>query len=200
MARPHIEPYVELDHPFKKFGVSGFKGSQYKVLSLDTDTGACTLKVRFDGGFKRKPGLSYSDMEIFVLNGKIKVGRQVWTEGHYAFIPAGMAVGAIEVSQGAEAILMFNNSEPTFAESDKNHRLALTDAFTSVNSYEDRPWGGGSIVSPSVATGCLIKLLHFDPLTEALSFLYCMTPQFMRDNISYHDSAESHITSGEPPG
>ena len=69
MARPHIEPYVELDHPFKKFGVSGFKGSHYKVLSLDTDTGACTLKVRFDGGFKRKPGLSYSDMEIFVLNG-----------------------------------------------------------------------------------------------------------------------------------
>ena len=75
MARPHIEPYVELDSPFKKFDLSGFKGSQYKVLSLDTDTGACTLKVRFDGGFKRKPGLSYSDMEIFVLNGEIKVGQ-----------------------------------------------------------------------------------------------------------------------------
>ena len=190
MARPHIEPYVELDHPFKKFGVSGFKGSSYKVLSLDTDTGACTLKVRFDGGFKRKPGLSYSDMEIFVLNGKIKVGKQTWTEGHYAFVPAGMAVGQIEVPQGAEALLMFNDSEPSWVESDKNHQLALTEAFSSVNSYEDRPWGGGSIVSPSVATGCLIKLLHYDPVTEALSFLYCMTPRFAQDNISYHDSAE----------
>ena len=50
MARPHIEPYVELDTPYKKFDVKGFKGSSYKVLSLDTDTGACTLKVRFDGG------------------------------------------------------------------------------------------------------------------------------------------------------
>ena len=45
-------------------------------------------------------------------------------------------------------------------------------------------------MSPSVATGCLIKLLHYDPITEALSFLYCMTPRFAQDNISYHDSAE----------
>ncbi len=190
MARPHIEPYVELDQPYKKFGVSGFKGSQYKVLSLDTDTGACTLKVRFDNGYKRKPGLSYSDMEMFVLNGSIKVGKEVWTEGHFAFIPAGMAVGAISVPQGAEVLLMFNDSEPSFVESDKNHKLALTEALTSVNSYQDRPWGGGGIVSPSVATGCMIKLLRFDPLSEAFSFLYCMTPQYMQDNISYHDCAE----------
>lgn len=190
MARPHIEPYVELDQPYKKFGVAGFKGSQYKVLSLDTDTGACTLKVRFDSGYKRKPGMSYSDMEMFVLNGSIKVGKEVWTEGHFAFIPAGMAVGAISVPQGAEVLLMFNDSEPTFIESDKNHRLALTEGLVSLNSYEDRPWAGGSIVSPSVATGCMIKLLRFDPLSEAFSFLYCMTPQYMQDNISYHDCAE----------
>ena len=49
MARPHIEPYVELDHPYKKFDLGGFKGSHYKVLSLDSDSGACTLKVRYDG-------------------------------------------------------------------------------------------------------------------------------------------------------
>lgn len=190
MARPHIEPYVELDHPFKKFDLTGFKGSHYKVLSLDKDTGACTLKVRFDSGFKRKPGLSYSDAEIFVLNGRIKVGKEVWVEGHYAFIPAGMAVGAIEVPQGAEVLLMFNDSEPSFAETDQHHRLALTDAFSSVNSYEDRPWAPGNLVNPSVASGCLIKVLHYDVMTEALSFLYCMTPQFAQDNISYHDSAE----------
>lgn len=190
MARPHIEPYVELNEPYKKFGIAGFKGSHYKVLSLDTDSGACTLKVRFDGGYKRKPGMSYSDMEIFVLNGKLKVGKQTWVEGHYAFVPAGMALGAIEVPQGAEALIMFNDSEPSFVESDRNHRLVLTESHVSVNSYEDRPWGPGNLVSPSVASGCMIKVLHYDPLTEALSFLYCMTPRFMQDNISYHDSAE----------
>jgi len=190
VARPHIEPYVELDTPYKKFDLSGFKGSEYKVLSLDNDTGACTLKVRFRNGFKRKPGMSYSDMEIFVLEGRIKVGKETWTRGHYAFIPAGMTIGAISVTQGAEALIMFNDSEPSFVESDKNHQLALADGHTSLNTYVDAPWGPGNIVQPSVASGCLIKILHYDPLTEAVSFLYCMTPQFMQDNISYHDCAE----------
>ena len=190
MARPHIEPYVELDSPFKKFDLNGFKGSHYKVLSLDVDTGACTLKVRFDGGFKRKPGMSYSDMEIFVLNGGIKVGAEIWGEGHYAFIPAGMHIGAINVPKGADALVMFNDSEPSYVESDRNHKLALKSAYTSYNSYVDAPWGPGNLVSPSVASGCLIKVLHYDVLTQAISFLYCMTPEFMQDNISYHDCAE----------
>lgn len=190
MARPHIEPYVELDTAYKKFDISGFRGSEYKVLSLDVDNGACTLKVKFNGGYKRKPGLSYSDVEIFVLEGRIKVGDQVWTRGHYAFIPAGMHIGAISIPQGAEVILMYNDSVPSFEESDRNHPLALTEASVSLNTYTDAPWGPGNIVTPSVASGCLIKPLHYDPLTEAITFLYCMTPQFRQDNISYHDSAE----------
>jgi hypothetical protein len=190
VARPHIEPYIELDTPFKKFEIAGFKGSSYKVLSLDTDTGACTLKVRFNGGYRRKPGMSYSDMEIFVLNGQVRVGKETWVEGHYAFIPAGVAIGAIDVAKGAEALVMFNDSEPSYVESDRDHRLAMSAAYASLNSYKDAPWAPGNLVNPSVASGCLIKVLRYDPLTEALSFLYCMTPEFMQDNISYHDSAE----------
>ena len=190
MARPHIEPYVELNDPFKKFNIAGFKGSHYKVLSLDTDTGACTLKVRFDGGYKRKPGLSYSDIEIFVLNGEIRVGKESWREGHYAFVPAGYALDAISVPQGAEALVMFNDSEPNFEESRDSHRLALREAYTSLATYDDLPWMGNTLVHPATAPGCLLKVLHFDPLTEALTFLYCMTPRFAQDNISYHDCAE----------
>jgi len=190
VARPHIEPYVELNTPYKKFDISGFKGSKYKVLSLDVDTGACTLKVQFNGGYKRKPGLSYSDMEIFVLEGRLKVGDKVWTRGHYAFIPAGMHIGAISSPQGAETLVMYNDSEPSFEESDRNHQLAMTAAYMDLNTYTDAPWAPGNIVNPSVASGCLIKPLHYDPLTEAISFIYCMTPQFRQDNISYHDCAE----------
>jgi hypothetical protein len=190
MTRPHIEPFVELNESYKPFKIPGFIGAHYKVLSLDVDTGACSLKVRFDGGFKRKPGMSYSDMELFVLEGGMLVDKEYYGEGHYLFLPAGMAMGAIEVPQGCEAIVMYNDSEPTYEESDAHHQLALKESYVSLNSYEDAPWAGGSIVSPSVATGCMLKLLHFDPLTEAMTFLYCMTPQFMQDNISYHDCAE----------
>ena len=200
MARPHIEPYVELNDPFKKFDIAGFKGSHYKILSLDLDTGACTLKVRFDGGFRRKPGLSYSDVEIFVLNGEIRVGKNTWREGHYAYIPAGMALEALHVPQGAEALVMFNDSEPNFEESGESHELALTEAFTSLNGYEDVPWFGLGRVNPRVATGCLSKLLRQDPLTEATTFLYCMTPRSPRTISPTTTAPRRATTSGARPG
>lgn len=190
MARLHIEPYVELNDAFQALDLHGFKGSEHKVLSVDEDTGACTLKIRFNNGFSRKPGMSYSDMEIFVLEGEITVGIETWTRGHYAFVPAGMAIGSISAPQGAEALVMFNDSEPSYVESDRNHQLTLTEAHTSFNSYEDAPWAPGSIVSPAVASGCMLKILHYDALTEATSFLYCMVPEYAQDNISYHDCCE----------
>ena len=190
MARPHIEPYVELDSPYKKLDLKGFAGSEYKVMSMDVDTGACTLKVRFNNGFKRKPGISYSDMEIFLLEGRMKVGKEIWTRGHYSFVPAGTSIGAISVPQGAEVLLMFNDGEPSFLESDENHHLALTPAHVSLNAYEDAPWTSGAIVQPAASSGCMIKVLHYDPLSEAITFLYTLTPEFMQDNISYHDCCE----------
>ena len=70
MARPHIEPFVDRDVDFKKMTLPGFpKGMKYKVLSLDTDTGACSLTVRFESGYRQPPGMSYSEMELFVLSG-----------------------------------------------------------------------------------------------------------------------------------
>jgi hypothetical protein len=190
MARPHIEPFVELNTDYRKFRVPGFVGSEYKVLSLDPDTGACSLKVRFNGVFRRPPGLSFSDVEIFLLNGVMRVGDGVCVEGHYFFVPAGVSMPAIEVPQGCEALVFFNDSEPHFEASDAHHPLALKAGYISVNSYEDRPWTGGSIVSPSTASGLMLKLLRYDPLTEAMTFLYCIAPEYMQDNISYHDCAE----------
>ena len=54
----------------------------------------------------------------------------------------------------------------------------------------DIPWGPGNVVKPSVASGVMIKLLNFNPISYAMTFLYCMTPAFFQDNISYHDCAE----------
>jgi len=191
MTRPHIEPFIELNEEFKSFNLPNFaNGLQYKVLSLDVDSGACSLKMRFENGYKRKPGMSYSDMELFLLNGEIKIGDQLCREGHYLFVPAGYALDAMEVAQGAEALVFYNDSEPSFEEGDTHHPLCLKEGFLSFNSYEDAPWQGGSIVQPSTATGLFLKMLRYDPLTEGMTFLYTMCPQYMQDNISYHDCAE----------
>jgi len=46
MARPHIEPFVDRDVSWKKMTLPGFpKGMRYKMLSIDSESGACTMTL-----------------------------------------------------------------------------------------------------------------------------------------------------------
>jgi hypothetical protein len=83
-----------------------------------------------------------------------------------------------------------NSSEPSFVESDVDHDDANRAALSDVNSYADISWVVPNVTKPATATGCLLKVLKFDPRSRALTFLYVLSPEFRQDNISYHDSAE----------
>lgn len=192
MARKHIEPFVDRDVPFRKMTLPGFKkGMSYKMLSIDEDTGACTMTVKFNAGYRMPPGMSYTEYEMQIMTGSIKYGDDVCTAGYYLRVPAGVHMKEMSVPRGATALLMYNFAEPSFVESDEDHPLAMRDQLTIVDSYEGMQWMPSSgAIYPAVAPGCLLKLLKYDPLTEALTFLYCMTPRFWQDNISYHDCAE----------
>jgi len=190
MARPHIEPYVELDVPWKKMTLPGFaKGMRYKVLSLDDETGACSLKVLYEPGYRLPPGMSYAEMELFVLNGSIQVGDKVHGPGSYFCVPAGVTLPAFSSPRGAQVLQYYNYAEPSFVASDSDHRDAERSRLTIVNAYEGMQWSSTNFF-PATAPGCLVKVLRFDPRTHAFTFLYCMTPNFWQDNISYHDCAE----------
>lgn len=191
MARPHVEPFCDRDVAFKNMLLPGFKpGFRYKILSLDTDTGACSMTAQLEGGYRQPPGFSWSELEIVVVEGELQLGERKVTKGHYIFVPAGYALPAISSAQGCLLLLMYNTGEPSLVESDQHHPLSRLDRYHDVDSYSDIPWAMGNIVKPSVASGCMIKLLNFNERTHALTFLYCMTPHFWQDNISYHDCAE----------
>lgn len=190
MARPHIEPFVDRDVPFKKMTLPGFaKGMQYKMLSLDTDTGACSMTVMFENGFSQPPGMSYTDMELFIMSGYLESDEKRYTPGTYFWVPPGVSLPALRAPRGCVALMFYNYAEPSFVESDEDHQLAEREHLTIVNAYENMAWTGTNIF-PATATGCLVKILRFDQRTQAFTFLYCMTPNFSQDNISYHDCAE----------
>ena len=190
MARPHIEPFVETNVAWKKMTLPGFgKGMRYKMLSLDTDTGACSMKVMFEPGYRQPPGMSYSEMEMFVLSGSVTVGDQVHGPGYYFFVPAGVAMPAVSAPRGAQVLMFYNYGEPSLVESDSDHAGAERHRYSVVNSYEGMSWTSTNFY-PATAPGCLVKVLRFDQRTQAFTFLYCMTPNFWQDNISYHDCAE----------
>ena len=74
MSRPHIEPFCDRDVHFKNMSMSGFpSGFTYKMLSLDTEIGSCTMTAQLAGGYKQKPGFSYSELEMIVVEGSIGV-------------------------------------------------------------------------------------------------------------------------------
>ena len=75
MSRPHIEPFCDRDVHFKNMVLRGFgSGFRYKMLSLDTEIGSCTMTVQLDGGYRQPPGFSYSELEFIVVEGSIEVG------------------------------------------------------------------------------------------------------------------------------
>ena len=191
MARPHIEPFVDTTVSFKRMTLPGFsKGMHYKTLSLDVDTGACSLMAKFEAGYKRPPGLSYTETEMMVTAGKVRFGDVTYEPGQYFFIPAGVSMPALSSSRGFQALMFFNYAEPSFEESAEDHERAIREGLVSVNAYEDLDWIATPRRAPGVASGCLVKVLRQDPLTKANTFLYCMTPKFRQDNISYHDCTE----------
>ncbi|MDI9347688.1 MAG: DUF4437 domain-containing protein [Methylacidiphilales bacterium] len=191
MTRPHIEPFCDRDIPFRNMTLAGFgRGLKYKTLSLDPETGACSLTVMMPGGYRQPPGLSYSELEIMVVEGSMVVGGRTVGRGHYFFVPAGYAMPAISTQSGCLLLYMYNTGIPSFEASSEHHALCAVSRYHDVDSYNDIPWAAGNIAKPSVASGCMIKLLNYNPESLAMTFLYCMTPHFWQDNISYHDCAE----------
>lgn len=190
MARRHIEPFCDRDVPFKKMTLPGFPpGMQYKMLSIDRDTGACTMTVQLDGGYAQPPAFSKSDLELLVLEGSLRIGDHVRRPGFYAFVPNGVSLPALSTEQGCLCLLMYNQSEPSIVESDQDERGARRSGLVEIHSYDEMPWQVPHLF-PATAPGCLLKVLRMDEETHALSFLYTMTPGFWQDNISYHDCAE----------
>ncbi len=190
MARKHIEPFVDRDVPFKRLELKGIpSGYNYKMLSIDEDSGACTMTVQWDAGYKQPPSVAYSDLEIFIMDGEMKVGDKLWRKGGYFFVPRGVSLPAFSTEKGCFALVMYNDTEPHIVESDEDIDGAERHGLIQLATYDEMPWQVPTLF-PQTASGCLLKLLRFDEKTHAMTFLYTMTPGFQQDNISYHDCAE----------
>jgi hypothetical protein len=123
------------------------------------------------------------------MTGHIEMDGQKHGPGTYLCVPAGVAMPAMKMPRGVTGLLFYNHGEPSFVESDADHALAERDKLIKVNAYDDMQWTSTNFF-PATAPGCLVKVLKFDERTQAFTFLYCMTPNFWQDNISYHDCAE----------
>ena len=105
-------------------------------------------------------------------------------------MPAGSALPEISSDQGCLVLYICNTGEPSHEEAAELHPSAQAQLYHDAESYMDISWAAGNVAKPSVASGCMIKLLNYNANSFAMTFLYCMTPNFYQDNISYYDCAE----------
>jgi hypothetical protein len=198
MTRPHIERYRERATPWRRLALPGFpRGLGCKVLSLDPDTGAASLKLRYARGLALAGGFSDSDLELFVLSGAVELGATHHGPGSYLFVPRGVALPPLASPRGAEALAFYTDGPPSFTASDSDHPSAQRERLVALDVYAGLDWDATSVY-PAALPGRLVKVLRDGPRSRALTCLYALAPHFRRDAVGYHDcTTEEYVIAGE---
>ena len=109
MARPHIE-YIQSQMlpwiPVSEHEIRA--GADYKILSQDPDTGACSLLMRYPAGFTQNLSHYFdADEEFYVLDGSFTLGDVDFIAQDYAYLPNGYPRKAMISEDGAVILTFF---------------------------------------------------------------------------------------------
>ena len=178
MARPHIEFLQAQTLPWRRIPPGRARpDAEYKFLSRDTETGACTCLIRYPPGWWREADEALdADEECYVLDGAIEIDDQTLGPDHYAFLPAGLPRRSMR-SRGGAVVLTFFNREPGFAAA----RSDALDVATTARALPHldvlrMPWDR-RLNDPRLAhLGIGRKDLRTDPVSGERSFLSLMLP------------------------
>lgn len=109
MARPHIEFIHEQVLPWSDGLYGGGRPEvSVRTLSLDEETGASSLVIRYPPGWRRaEPEHILADEEFVVLRGALEVNGVVYDELAYGFFPAGHLRRTAASPEGALVVTFF---------------------------------------------------------------------------------------------
>ena len=110
MARPRIEFIQAQALPWQGQPLAELRpGTDARILSEDSETGACSLMVRYPAGWSRETdGFLSADEEFLVLDGDLTVGRYDYGYLGYGHLPAGLPRRRIASHKGAIVLTFFS--------------------------------------------------------------------------------------------
>lgn len=111
--RPHIEFIQSQMLPWRRIGPGLARPDvEYKLLSRDAETGACSVLMRYAPGWSREgPEHILADEEFFVIEGALDMDGHRYTADSYAFLPAGWTRHEMSSESGC-VVIAFYNCEP----------------------------------------------------------------------------------------
>jgi hypothetical protein len=196
MARPWIEFLQAQNLPWRPDDLWGVRsGVETRVLSLDAETGAASLLVRYPAKWRLQgAGALAVDEEFLVLDGALSIGAQTYRDKAYAHLPAGYERGPM-MSEAGAVVLTFFSLRPVSGEVgafDPARLVENLDAFAV-------PYTGK--FHPEFPPGAGRKMLYEDPVTHEQSWLLGTLPMRWAERAEVHPVVEEmYLLSGESHG
>lgn len=199
--RPHIEFIQAQLVPWQRIGQHAARpDAEYKFLSRNAETGACSALIRYPAGWRRNGDNRIAAAEEFyVLQGGIEVDGLSFSHDCYGYFPPNYAHDSFASPQGA-VVLTFFDREPTPSTSKSSNRRESirVDAL-------HMPWDM-SLNDPKLAhLGISRKDLRTDPVTGERTFLSMVLPHSEPPGLegpqeSHPVVEEAYIISGSLTG
>lgn len=171
LERPLIEFIQAQMLPWRRIGPGLARpDAEYKYLSRDAATGACSLLIRYPPGWRRE-GPEYLDAaeEFYVLDGVLEIDGTRLGHDSYGRIPARANRLSLGAPRGAVVLTFFDREPVHHGQPGEPFAFAGADVLHA-------PWDM-SLNDPKLAhLGISRKDLHQDPLTGERTFLSMVLP------------------------
>lgn len=184
------------------FNESIAPGVNARTLSVEQKTGGQHLVLDVPSGWSCPRGYNDAAIDLYVLEGALKVGEVAFTTGSYTYLPAGMAHGPIS-SESAARLLVFTDRPHHFTPSEVSRADALTSRHIPPVETWRRPWVDpmkdivkkSTWVDPRTGQqgrppGVLTKALRKDDGTKEVVALTVLSPGFVDPGTEHHPHNE----------
>ena len=177
-SRPHIEFVQAQCLPWLRIGPGLARpDAEYKLLSRDADTGACTVLMRYPPGWSRGgPEHILADEEFYVLEGDLRMDDRIYGADCYGFLPAGWTRSHMQSEKGC-VLLACYACEPHLIGSAGDGSAEASPRAVPWLDAAAMPWDM-SLNDPKLRhLGISRKNLRTDPDTGERTFLSLILPQ-----------------------
>jgi hypothetical protein len=191
MGRPFTEFIQAQALPWRPGGVPGRPRVEVRELSVDAETGATSMLLRYPSGWRcDDPTALDVDEELLVLAGDLTIGGVRHTRFGYAYLPAGYRRDGMTSAGGAVVLTFFSeNLSPGYDPARLIERASALDG----------EWGGD--FHPRFPPGAGRKFLRQDPVTGEQTWILGTMPLRSGRRPERHPVVEEmYLLSGELVG
>jgi len=196
VARQWIEFIQSQNLPWEVGDLNGTRPDlEMKVLSVDADSGACSLLLRYPIGWSRTE-LEFLavDEEFLVLDGVMTLNGHIYEKFSYAHLPKGYRRESMSTNGGA-VVLTFMSGIPEYKSDETFDPARLVEHIDTIQL----PYTGN--FHPEFPPGAGRKTLFEDPVTGDQTWILGTMPLRWAERQEIHPVVEEmYLLSGEVHG